>query len=87
MSRRRGITILLVIAVSALVPGAAHLRLGSLTGGVAYLGSAALLTGVQVAAPIVDASAAQAALISGTAFALGWVLSALAARSAARLVA
>jgi hypothetical protein len=84
---RRRLTVLLVLAVSVLVPGAAHLRLGALSGGIAYMGSAAALTAVQVLAPLVDAHAAQAALVSGTAFALGWVVSAHAARSASRLVA
>lgn len=74
-----------VVAISALIPGAAHFRLGALSGGVAYLASAALLTGVQIAAPILERPA-QAALVSGTAFALGWVVSALAARSAAQLI-
>lgn len=84
---RKRVTVLLVIAVSALVPGVVHLRLGALTGGIAYMGSAAALTAVQVLAPLMDAHAAQAALVSGTAFGLGWVISALAARSASRLVA
>ena len=84
MGKRR-LTVFGVVAISALIPGAVHFRLGALWGGLTYLGAAALLTAVQVAAPIFERPAL-AALVSGTAFGLGWVVSALAARSAAQLV-
>jgi hypothetical protein len=86
MVGRRRLLVVAAVVVSALIPGAAHLRLGALWNGLTYLGMAAALTAAQVAAPILDAHPAQAALVSGTAFALGWVVSAFAARSATQLI-
>lgn len=82
-TRRRPVAV--VVCCSALLPGAAHLRLGAFGDGLGYLSVVGLLNLVQFGAPCVETPAAAAAS-SGTAFALGWVISALAARSAARLV-
>ena len=77
---------LVVVAASALLPGIAHLRLGAVNDGLAYLGVLAALNAVQFGAPVVDPDHAGAALAAGVAFGLGWALSLVAARSAARLV-
>jgi len=74
-----------VVAASLLLPGIAHLRLGAALSGLAFLLVTAVLSAIQFAAPIVEPTA-QAALFSGIAFALGWLVSLVAARSAARLL-
>jgi hypothetical protein len=74
-----------VVAASLLLPGIAHLRLGAALSGLAFLLVTAALGAIQFAAPIVEPTA-RAALLSSIAFALGWLVSLLAARSAARLL-
>jgi hypothetical protein len=74
-----------VVAASLLLPGIAHLRLGAALSGLAFLLVTAALSTIQFAAPIVEPTA-RAALFSSIAFALGWLVSILAARSAARLL-
>jgi len=84
MSRRCGL-LTLAVCCSALLPGSVHLRLGLVADGLIYLAVVAVLNVVQFGAPFFETAGA-AAVSSGTAFALGWVVSAVAARSAARLV-
>jgi hypothetical protein len=74
-----------VVAVSLLLPGIAHLRLGAALSGLAFLLVTAVLSAIQFAAPIIEPTA-RAALLSSIAFALGWLVSLAAARSAARLL-
>jgi hypothetical protein len=74
-----------VVASSLLLPGIAHLRLGAVLSGFAFLLVTAVLSAIQFAAPIIEPTA-QAALLSSIAFALGWLVSLVAARSAARLL-
>ena len=76
---------LFVVGASLLVPGVAHLRLGAAVNGLAFLFVTAVLSTIQFGAPFVE-PAARAALCSGVAFGLGWLVSLVAARSAARLV-
>jgi hypothetical protein len=75
----------IVIGASLLLPGIAHLRLGAALSGFVFLLVTGLLSAVQFAAPFLEPTA-RAALFSGIAFGLGWLVSLLAARSAARLV-
>jgi hypothetical protein len=77
--------VLIVAAVSALVPGIVHLRLGAVADGIVFLAVLAVLNAAQFGAPFLDPDAASAGLVVAAAFALGFPLSALAARSAARL--
>ena len=77
--------VLLAAAVSALVPGAAHLRLGAIAEGIVYLVVLGALNAAQFGAPFLLPTAGAAALVAGAAFALGFPLSAVAARSAVRL--
>ncbi len=84
-TRSRSPLLLLAVGVSLLVPGLAHLRLGAAVSGLLFLLLTAALSAVQFAAPFVERPST-AVLYSGSAFALGCVVSLLAARSAARLV-
>ncbi|MGH3048922.1 MAG: hypothetical protein ACRDLK_02110 [Gaiellaceae bacterium] len=79
--------VLIVAAVSALVPGIVHLRLGAVADGIVFLAVLALLNAAQFGAPFLDPDAATSGVVVAAAFALGFPLSALAARSAARLAA
>lgn len=74
-----------VVGSSVLLPGIAHLRLGAVLSGLAFLLVTAVLSAIQFAAPIIEPTA-RAALLSSVAFALGWLVSLVAARSAARLL-
>jgi len=82
----RPLLLALAVGVSLLLPGVAHLRLGRVRIGLAYLVVLAAINVAQFGAPFLEPHIATAALISGVAFGLGWVLSAAAAQSAARLV-
>ena len=84
-SPSRRLLLVAVIAASLVLPGIAHLRLGAAVSGVVFLLVTGALAAIQFGAPFVE-PAAQAALFSGIAFALGWLVSLVAARSAARLV-
>jgi hypothetical protein len=81
----RRVLLLAVITASLVLPGIAHLRLGAAVSGLAFLVVTAALGVVQFGAPFFEPTA-QAALYSGIAFVLGWPVSLMAARSAARLV-
>ena len=72
------------VAASLLLPGIAHLRLGAALSGLLFLFLTALLSAVQFAAPLLERPSTAVAY-SGAAFALGCVVSLVAARSAARL--
>jgi hypothetical protein len=76
---------LLAVAASLLVPGIAHLRLGAAVSGLLFLLLTAVLSAVQFAAPLLERPSTAVAY-SGSAFALGCIVSLVAARSAARLV-
>ena len=82
----RKLLLVLAVGASLLLPGIAHLRLGRARVGAVYLLVTVLLTGVQFSSPFWEPHLATAALISGIAFGVGWVLSAAAAHGAARLV-
>jgi len=84
-ARRGRVVVAVTVAVSVLVPGLAHLRLGAVADGVAYLLLFGVLSAVQIAAPLAERPAS-AALHASLAFGLGWVVSLQAARSAVRLV-
>jgi hypothetical protein len=84
--RSRRALVLAAVAASALVPGLVHLRLGAVGEGLFYLFLLALLNAAQFGAPFLEPDPARAALLAGVAFALGWPLSLVAARSAVRLV-
>jgi hypothetical protein len=77
--------LLVVIAASLLLPGIAHLRLGAAVTGLVFLLLTAVLSAVQFASPFVERPSI-AIVSSGSAFAVGWLVSLVAARSAARLV-
>lgn len=77
--------LLAVVAASLLLPGVAHLRLGAAVNGLMFLLLTVVLSTVQFAAPFVERPSI-AAVFSGSAFAVGWLVSLVAARSAARLV-
>jgi hypothetical protein len=81
----RSLLLLGVIGVSLLLPGVAHLRLGAGVRGVGFLSVTAVLSVVQFAAPFVERPSV-AVMFSGSAFAVGWLVSLVAARSAARFV-
>jgi len=74
-----------VVAASLLLPGIAHLRLGAALSGLAFLLVTAVLSAIQFAAPVIEPTE-RAAFVSSIAFALGWLVSLVAARSAARLL-
>lgn len=74
-----------VVGASMLLPGIVHLRLGAALSGCIFLLVTGVLSVIQFAAPFVEPTA-RAALLSGIAFALGWLVSVAAARSAARLM-
>ena len=76
---------LVVIGISLILPGIAHIRLGAVVTGAAFLLLTALLSAVQFGVPFIDPTP-DGALFSGAAFALGWLVSVAAARSAARLI-
>ena len=78
--------LVLVVTASVLIPGVAHLRLGAVWDGLVYLAVVGLLSAAQFGAPFVEPTTRAAALLAGVAFGLGWLLSLVAARSAARLV-
>ena len=82
--RHRALLLTLIVVASALLPGIAHLRFSATRDGVAYLGVCGVLSFFQFAPPLLEAPAHAAATCS-VAFVLGWVISALTARSAARL--
>jgi hypothetical protein len=81
----RSLLLLAVIGASLLLPGVAHLRLGAGVQGVGFLSVTAVLSVVQFTAPFVERPSI-AVLFSGSAFAVGWLVSLVAARSAARFV-
>ena len=83
--RSRTLLLLAVVGGSLLLPGIAHLRLGAALSGLAFLLAAAALTAIQFAAPFMERPELAVAF-SGSAFAIGCVVSLVAARSAARLV-
>ena len=83
--RSRSLLPLLAVAASLVLPGVAHLRLGAAVSGLSFLLVTALLSAVQFTAPLLERPSIAVAC-SGSAFALGCVVSVLAARSAARLV-
>ena len=77
--------LVVVVAASLLLPGVAHLRLGAAVNGLVFLLLTAVLSAIQFAAPFVERPSI-AVVSSGSAFAVGWLVSLVAARSAARLV-
>ena len=77
--------LLVAVGASLLLPGIAHLRSGAAVNGLVFLLLTAVLSAVQFAAPLVERPSI-AVGFSASAFALGCVLSVMAARSAARLV-
>jgi hypothetical protein len=83
---RSRLLFLALVVASALVPGVVHLRLGAVFDGLVYLTLLVVLNCAQFGAPFLEPSTSGAALLAGVAFALGFPLSILAARSAARLV-
>jgi hypothetical protein len=81
----RSLPLLVVVAASLVLPGIAHLRLGAAVSGLVFLVLTAVLSAIQFAAPFVERPSV-AVVFSGSAFAVGWLVSVVAARSAARLV-
>jgi hypothetical protein len=81
----RSLPLLAVVAASLVLPGVAHLRLGAAVSGLVFLLLTAVLSAIQFAAPFVERPSV-AVVFSGSAFAVGWLVSLVAARSAARLV-
>lgn len=81
----RRLLLVVVLAASLVLPGIAHLRLGAAASGLVFLIVTAALSAIQFGAPFVEPTE-PAALFSGVAFALGGLVSLVAARSAARLV-
>jgi hypothetical protein len=81
----RWLLLLVVIGASLLLPGVAHLRLGDGVRGVGFLSVTAVLSAVQFAAPFLERPSI-AVMFSGSAFAVGLLVSVVAARSAARFV-
>lgn len=77
--------LLIAVAASLVLPGIAHLRLGAAVSGLLFLLVTAVLSAVEFAAPFLERPSV-AVTFSGSAFALGCVVSVVAARSAARLV-
>lgn len=77
--------VLVAVGASLLLPGIAHVRLGAVLSGAGFLLLTAVLSTIQFAAPFIERPAA-AVILSGSAFAVGWLVSLVAARSAARLV-
>ena len=81
----RRVVLVATLAVTLVLPGIAHIRLGAAASGLAFLVVAAGLSAIQFGAPFVEPNG-RAAIFSGLAFALGWLVSLVAARSVARLV-
>jgi hypothetical protein len=81
----RPLLLLAVVAASLVLPGIAHLRLGAAVSGLIFLLLTLALSAIQFAAPFFERPSV-AVLFSGSAFAVGWLVSLVAARSAARLV-
>jgi len=85
LRRSRFLLLLVVVAASLLLPGVAHLRLGAAFTGLGFLLLTAVLSTIQFAAPFIERPSI-AVVYSGSAFAVGWLVSLVAARSAARLL-
>jgi hypothetical protein len=81
----RSLLLFAAVAASLVLPGIAHLRLGAAVSGLTFLLLTAVLSAIQFAAPFFERPSI-AVVFSGSAFAVGWLVSLAAARSAARLV-
>jgi len=81
----RSLLLLAAVAASLLLPGVAHLRLGAAARGLVFLCLTAMLSAVQFAAPFLERPSI-AVVYSGSAFAVGCLVSVVAARSAAGFV-